>query len=86
MCCFPLTEKVIVESEQAHGKGKCAHLSLPSAQKGRWDEMIAPPLSTEEEIKRNSMGEHFCFRKEKEARSGPSIILPMQMSASCIQQ
>lgn len=59
-----------MESEQAHGKGKYAHLSLPSAQKGRWDETIAPPLSIEEEMKRNSMGGHFCFRKEKEASSG----------------
>lgn len=62
-------------------KGNRLTSPSPSAQKGGWDEMIAPPLSIEEEMKRNSMGEHFCFGKEKEQVLEPSMILPMQKSA-----
>lgn len=51
-------------------KGNRLTSPSPSAQKGGWDEMIAPPLSIEEERKRKSTGEHFYFRKEKKAKSG----------------
>lgn len=83
---FHLLKKPLWKANKPMEKGNRLTSPSPSAQKGGWDEMIAPPLSIEEERKRKSTGEHFCFRKEKKRQSlEPSMILPMQKSASRIQ-